>query len=72
MKSDKIDDVKKTNINESTNADNDSNISKEPEKSKVIWFHFDFPGMEPRGMKAVYEYIKAEYVKEIIPPAVEG
>ena len=40
----------------------------EAAKSSMVWFHVDFMGSkggnaEPQGMRAVYEYIKSEYVK---------
>jgi hypothetical protein len=60
----KVDETDEIKIEDIDTRKND--IPIETEKSKMVWFHVDFPGSEPRGMKTVYEYIKSEYVKDLI------
>jgi hypothetical protein len=59
----KVDEITKVEVKD-TEIKEDSLI--ESKKSKMVWFHVDFPGSESRSMKTVYEYIKSEYVKSDI------
>jgi hypothetical protein len=59
-KIEKVDEIINIEVQD-TETKEDSLI--ESKKSKMVWFHIDFPGSEPRGMKTVYEYIKSEYIK---------
>lgn len=52
----------------STSLDSDAESEKPPVASTMTWFHVDFGGSkggaaDPQGMRAVYEYIKAEHCK---------
>ena len=61
-------DSKESGSTVSATNNGDSLNENEVVKSSMVWFHVDFMGSkggnaEPQGMRAVYEYIKSEYVK---------
>ena len=76
---DPVDSTEEKNTGDKTESSTSSEVEADITKSideksvtstpSMTWFHIDFMGSkgssaEPQGMKAVYEYIKTEILKE--------